>query len=458
MGGRKRLTQAQSFRSGLPDRQVIYRCRGEVRYFNFGWKSQSAVALAVLVLFGWLGYSSLQLALMDDRLQGERERSEALARSNASLAQRYAIAQDRVGEVAIKLERVEAALDQAMVHRRDLQYEIARLHGELVETDMARQQNLGLLEHARTSKAHVENEIVELLSRQAEIIRRARVQTDGEYLALHGSLSITGLNVDRLVEKALKTTQNEGIGGPYLVEDGTSPIFLAPPAFSTPPAFSALAPMPTSSLYGEPTGLLRAALTRSDSMHAGAFGQGVLELDERYARLDALRSLLRNLPLVRPVDTGRFTSGFGHRKDPFTGRRAFHSGLDFSDARGTPILATAPGTIIFAGRRPGYGNTVEIDHGFDIMTRYAHLDRILVTRGDDVDFRDKIGTMGSTGRSTGIHLHYEILHQGNALNPMNFIRAGRDVFRQSKKQLQEISHREGDGPAVPDLERADDNR
>lgn len=446
MGGRKRLTQAQGFRSGLPDRQLIYRCRGEVRFFNFGWKSQSAIAMAILLLFGWLGYSGLQLAMMEDRLQGERERSEALVRSNASLAQRYAIAQDRVGEVAIKLERVEAELEDAQAHRRDLQYEIARLHGELVETDLARQQSIGLLEHARTSKAHVESEIAELLNRQAEIIRRARVQTDSEFLALHGSLSITGLNVDRLVEMALKSSQSEGIGGPYLAENGT------------PQAFPDLAPIPTASLYGETTGLLRAALTRSDSMHAGAFGQGVLELDERYARLDAMRNLLRNLPLVRPTDTGRFTSGFGHRKDPFTGRRAFHSGLDFSDSRGTPILATAPGRIIFAGRRPGYGNTVEIDHGFDIMTRYAHLDRILVTRGDEVDFRDKIGTMGSTGRSTGIHLHYEILHQGNALNPMNFIRAGRDVFRQSKKQLQEISHREGDGPPVPDLERVDHNR
>jgi len=450
MGGRKRLTQAQGLRSRLPDRQVIYRCRGEVRYFNFGWKSQAAIALAMMLLCGWLGYSGIEMALMDERLQGERERSEALLRSNASLAQRYASAQDRVGDIASQLEQTTTQLAEVHALHRDLQYEIARLNAALVETDTARQQSLELLDIAKARKAQVETQVAELLDRQSEVIRRARLQTDNEFLALRGSLSITGLNVDRLVEQALtaadKDGVKDGVGGPLLAEN------------EPPPAFPDLALVPTSSLYDSSPGLLQAALTRAGDPQTGAFGQGVDTLDQRFARLEAMRSLLRHLPLVRPTDTGRFTSGFGHRKDPYTGRRAFHSGLDFADSRGTPILTTAPGRVTFAGRRAGYGNTVEIDHGFDIKTRYAHLDRILVNRGDEVDFRDKIGTMGSTGRSTGTHLHYEILHQGNALNPMNFIRAGRDVFRQSKKQLQEVSDWQGSGAAVADLKRTDDNR
>jgi murein DD-endopeptidase MepM/ murein hydrolase activator NlpD len=115
------------------------------------------------------------------------------------------------------------------------------------------------------------------------------------------------------------------------------------------------------------------------------------------------------------------------RFDPFTGRPAFHSGLDFAGSFSTPIYSTAPGVVSFTGVRTGYGNTIEIDHGGGFKTRYAHLQAIAVGVGQRVAVGQRIGAMGSTGRSTGPHLHYEIWVDGKPQNPDRFLRAGEYV-------------------------------
>ena len=122
------------------------------------------------------------------------------------------------------------------------------------------------------------------------------------------------------------------------------------------------------------------------------------------------------------------TSRFGFRRDPFHGRLAQHNGLDFHAAWASPVTATARGVIKFAGTRGGYGRVVEIDHGNGFVTRYAHLRRLSVKKGQKVKLHDKVGELGSSGRSTGPHIHYEILYNGKAQNPERFIEAGRYVF------------------------------
>ncbi len=160
----------------------------------------------------------------------------------------------------------------------------------------------------------------------------------------------------------------------------------------------------------------------------------VLDVDEEFAMriqrastdMSDVRSLsaaARKLPLARPTNTGR-SSGFGVRLDPFTHAPAFHSGLDFSGSVMTPVHATAPGIVSFTGRRSGYGNTIEIDHGGGFKTRYAHLQTISVRVGQRVGVGQRIGGMGSTGRSTGPHLHYEVWLNGRAQNPARYVRAG----------------------------------
>ena len=148
------------------------------------------------------------------------------------------------------------------------------------------------------------------------------------------------------------------------------------------------------------------------------------QLFSSWKKLDSLQNGAIAIPSEKPVKTGAFTSGYGVRSDPFQGRAAMHAGIDLSGPVGTPIYATADGTVTVAGwNSGGYGNLVEIDHGRGIQTRYAHLQKILVQDGARVKRGDLIGRMGSTGRSTGSHLHYEVRIDGKAVNPIPFMEA-----------------------------------
>ncbi|MEW5687727.1 MAG: M23 family metallopeptidase [Pseudomonadota bacterium] len=143
----------------------------------------------------------------------------------------------------------------------------------------------------------------------------------------------------------------------------------------------------------------------------------------------ALNDAAQDLPIQRPTAGANQTSGFGVRFDPFTRRPAYHSGLDFAGAHRTPIYATGPGVVAFVGQRSGYGNVVEIDHGRGLKTRYAHLAGFAVQRGQRVAVGQRIAAMGSTGRSTGTHLHYEVWVNGRAQNPGRFLKAGQYVLQ-----------------------------
>lgn len=132
------------------------------------------------------------------------------------------------------------------------------------------------------------------------------------------------------------------------------------------------------------------------------------------------------LPTIQPVNVSYNASGFGWRLDPFNGRNAFHEGIDFAAATGTPIVAAAGGVIIAAEYHHQYGNMVEIDHGNDMVTRYAHCSRLSVKVGDIVKRGQRIADIGSTGRSTGSHLHFEVLVKGVQQDPHKFLSAGAD--------------------------------
>jgi murein DD-endopeptidase MepM/ murein hydrolase activator NlpD len=140
-----------------------------------------------------------------------------------------------------------------------------------------------------------------------------------------------------------------------------------------------------------------------------------------YNYLDDQRNLLSATPSIRPVESGWISSGFGYRKSPFTGRREFHKGLDIATRKGEPILAAADGTIIYAGKKGLFGNLMVIDHGNGTVTRYGHIDKFLKKHGDTVKRGDKIARVGSTGRSTGPHVHYEVRLNGIQVNPKKYI-------------------------------------
>ncbi|WP_412070792.1 M23 family metallopeptidase [Qipengyuania gaetbuli] len=151
------------------------------------------------------------------------------------------------------------------------------------------------------------------------------------------------------------------------------------------------------------------------------------------ARMAALEQALEGVPQFAPARKDLISSGFGYRRDPFNGRAAMHSGLDFKGATGTPIYAAAKGRVTFVGRKGGYGNTVEIAHGNGLMTRYAHMSKFNAKVGQQVLPGQTIGAIGSTGRSTGPHLHFEVRINNRAVNPRTFLETAPHVLEEIRR-------------------------
>jgi len=169
-----------------------------------------------------------------------------------------------------------------------------------------------------------------------------------------------------------------------------------------------------------------------DTSRNGALDPRFRKLGASLARMEALERGLAGIPQVEPADMDFISSGFGYRADPFTGGGAFHSGLDFRGPVGAPIYAAAKGRISFAGVRQGYGNCVEIDHGNGLVTRYAHMSAFRARVGQKVDAGAIIGAIGSTGRSTGPHLHFEVRIHDRPVNPRPFLEAAPHVLEEAR--------------------------
>ena len=161
-------------------------------------------------------------------------------------------------------------------------------------------------------------------------------------------------------------------------------------------------------------------LTRQARLQADSY-------EEIIAALAHKQELLRSTPSIRPVPSGFVSSRFGRRMDPMTGRSSRHYGVDYSARLGTPIFATADGVVTFAGKWYQFGWTVEISHGAGFVTRYAHASKLLVKRGQRVKRGDVIARVGSSGKSTPTHLHYEVVKDGKKRNPLAYVLSRREV-------------------------------
>lgn len=235
---------------------------------------------------------------------------------------------------------------------------------------------------------------------QHELIQRLTQQAEADIIQNEAVLRMAGLDVDA----ALRLSGFEpGVGGPL---EALNPEDIAPAA----------GPMVDDPLT-------------ADMAVASELASDIEILESRLTRMAALNNLMSCTPLISPVDNFQMTSPFGPRKDPITGQSAMHKGIDIGGWAGIKVHATAPGVVTFAGRNAGYGYMVEIDHGCGITTKYAHLKRIKVELGQVVDHRVVVGTLGSTGRSTGPHVHYEIRLDGEPVDPEAFIEAGRHVHK-----------------------------
>tara|TARA_R100000988_G_C3960428_1_gene145901 strand:- start:49 stop:939 length:891 start_codon:yes stop_codon:yes gene_type:complete len=261
---------------------------------------------------------------------------------------------------------------------------------ETVETVMSRvmrerDQALQRSKKLQGELSQARQRIADLHSIQQQAMQRVAQTADTTILELENVLEMTGLQPETFILPPMKPDQ-PGVGGPFVAFEPEHP-------------------------------------------QDEEFVNTAVALNDRMDHLANLHDRIKRTPIGEPATKYYLSSSFGKRKDPINGRWAFHSGVDLAGPIKTPILATAPGKVVHAGWSGKYGKMVEIDHGNGVRTRYGHLYKVLVKKGDEVQYQDHIALMGSTGRSTGSHVHYEVLVNNKPVNPVKFIEAGRYVFK-----------------------------
>lgn len=320
------------------------------------------------------------------------EDSEA-ARAILALVAENERLRERVVELDAGLVRAERAASQAAAAHEFLVERLALIESATGQTAPAERQ-VALAERARLAVAqdHVRSQrlaahvietealerLVGIIGGESGLVADMAERTRQGIERLRRVVAATGISADRM----LALGDANGLGGPFV-----------PPSDVTPSTVA------------------------------------LAELGAELGRLESLRRLVRALPLAPPLERYTVISPFGVRRDPFHGGLARHEGLDLIAVYAADVAATAAGVVTFAGRAGDYGNLVEIDHGFGLRTRYAHLLRIAVRQGDGVALGQTIGRLGSSGRSTGPHVHYEVLIDGKPIDPARFLALGPRVVK-----------------------------
>lgn len=351
------------------------RSQGQVRFIKISSRVQITAAAAVAaVLLVWVcsmaAMAILQFTGTSDRLELlEREAKVATAESRVS-----AYRQD-INEVADDLKRrqtfIEEMVDSLPADARD---------GETVSDSSTEAEKTVSKVSASLPEASA---LAKIEARQLAFVERLTRYADRR--AQRAAAAIRSLGLDP--RGMLRTGAREAQGGPLLKLS-----------------------------------------TSSD----GSLDPRFERLGASLARMDALERGLEGIPQVLPASLKMISSGFGYRRDPFNGSPALHAGLDFRGPVGAPVYAAARGKVSFAGVRSGYGNCLEISHGNGLMTRYAHMSAFRAKVGQEVDAGDVVGAIGSTGRSTGPHLHFEVRINDRAVNPRPFLEAAPHVLEEAR--------------------------
>ncbi|XVJ64507.1 MAG: peptidoglycan DD-metalloendopeptidase family protein [Sphingopyxis sp.] len=367
----------QRFNALFQDHEIFIRTHGHVRFLRISAIWQKRVALtAALVLLAWAGAT---LAIVINQLLTADERAAVAQQQAAATASEKRIAQyrDRVAETAADLEERQALLES-----------VAETHFGIDPAAMAAQPPVAGEAKAEPLKTSAidpnlppeAQALARLEARQEGFASRLLTAVNDRATKAEAAVAKLGLNPAAIVRSAAT-----GRGGPFI---------------------------PFKGRMGK----------------ARALGPSFAALESALFRMDVLERTLVAVPSGNPANVLMMSSGFGYRSDPFTGAGAMHAGLDFRGPVGTPILSAAPGRVSFVGRKSGYGNVVEVDHGQGILTRYAHLSGFTSKVGTQVAAGQQIAKMGSTGRSTGSHLHFEVRLNGVAVNPRRFLEAKADVL------------------------------
>jgi hypothetical protein len=388
----------------FPERQFFHRTGGEVNFFILGTRTQLTLVSVAGVLALWCvftlfnliwGHSPLRTASKELRVkEAQYERYIVDARAQEKDARDLLEEQQQQFELAAKdfqdkHNTIVTMLTQGGIANQEdeletisyAQTEVMMSPTVLDIVDRSPRSEFDVSETMKTGTV-LDASLVNLEIDQNKILVAGEGTIQDRIEFNRAIIRATGLSIDDVLKNG-----GDGVGGPYIaLESDTAEI--KPGEF----------------------------LPRLDSIKA------------RSAEIEALDKVLKAVPLAYPIDAENYvTSRFGSRKDPFTKRPTMHSGMDIASYKLAPIVATADGKISFSGRRPGYGRVVEIEHGYGFKTRYAHLEKTYVKRGQKIEKGEKIAGMGSTGRSTSTHLHYEVLFEKRAVNPDKFLKAGQYV-------------------------------
>lgn len=358
-------------RSWFPDREFFMRSNGQVRFITVSSRVQllAAGAVAALLLV-WL--ASMAAVALSGYLSA-RDRLSLLDREArvTSAESRVSSYRNDLGKVTTDLEKRQAFIENMVeTHLGDLPAE-ARTGETVSDSGTEAARTIDKVSAALPEAAG----LARIEARQLRLVESLTRLADRRSALAEARLTRLGLN-PRAVLASL--AGREAQGGPLL-----------------------------------------ALATQADGSLDPRFARLGLSL----ARMDALERSVAALPQVLPAALEYVSSGFGYRADPFTGAGAFHPGLDFRGPVGAPIYAAAPGRVSFVGQRSGYGNCVEIDHGNGLVTRYAHMSGFRTQPGRAVGGGEVIGLIGSTGRSTGPHLHFEVRIGDRPVNPRPFLEA-----------------------------------
>ncbi len=394
-------------RNAFPERQIYHRSGGTVRYFTISPFQQIMLAIAAAAIVGWSVFATGSFMMSAGKENGivadgevqklqrwvqDLRAKEAL--SSSQLAQRTEAFQDATLDFEQRHNTLTTMLEAL---RTGGELEVSAIRGDsasllvtasIDEADARQSQRLtqtaqtlpqvglsGQVSRIRTEQQVFLDDIEELAVERAEAAR--------------GVLRLTNVGAGRITSGA----EGANMGGPEV-------------------SFASL-------LSGE-----------FKSPEEQEFAIRVAQVAARMEEARHFENMVDKLPLATPIGIpSRITSNFGLRTDPISKRPGWHGGIDMGAGWNAPIVAAGPGTVIYAGTKSGYGRVVDIDHGQGFVSRYGHLNKVLAKRGQEVAIGDKIGLMGSTGRSTGPHLHYEVLFHGKTYNPVDFIKAGKHVHQ-----------------------------
>ncbi|RUW20710.1 M23 family metallopeptidase [Mesorhizobium sp. M4B.F.Ca.ET.215.01.1.1] len=403
---------------------VIIARGNEIRHFTIRpWLAAFLGSALAAVVIGYLLATSY-LVLRDDLIGATTARQ-------ARMQQAY---EDRISALRAQVDRITSRqlLDQQLMETKvsellERQTQLSQRHGRLGPILERAESEVGAASAADGAAAAKPDERAEVIGAQSAYSIASLGAGDTRPFSLWSTRSdplpsdSAADRADRLfvsINQSLKAIESEQL---------TRVTTLADNAYKNADAITqalAAAGLPVDSDFGKDSDVGGPLIPLNAST---MFDSKVKELDEALDALDHLKKEARRLPLANPAPGHSVTSPFGVRTDPILGTAALHSGMDFRAPMGMPAKVTAPGVVTKAGWNGGYGRMVEVDHGNGFATRYGHLSEIDVTVGQKLAAGDIIGKTGSSGRSTGPHLHYEVRHNGDAVDPLRFLTVGKKV-------------------------------